>query len=86
MFYSLDWFCIIKFFIFIYLSLHIFFRIQTYLSKVEKRVKTYNITEINPPREGKKLLVLDIDYTLFDHRSSAESGESSDIALQEHHK
>ncbi|KAM7265167.1 hypothetical protein ACFE04_002850 [Oxalis oulophora] len=27
----------------------------------------------NPPRDGKKLLVLDIDYTLFDHRSPAEN-------------
>jgi hypothetical protein len=27
----------------------------------------------NPPRPGKKLLVLDIDYTLFDHRSVAET-------------
>ncbi|KAL9256962.1 Ubiquitin-like domain-containing CTD phosphatase-like protein [Drosera capensis] len=27
----------------------------------------------NPCREGKKLLVLDIDYTLFDHRSPAEN-------------
>lgn len=29
---------------------------------------------LNPSREGKKLLVLDIDYTLFDHRSAAEQG------------
>lgn len=29
---------------------------------------------INEPRLGKKLLVLDIDYTLFDHRSAAETG------------
>jgi len=29
---------------------------------------------LNEPRPGKKLLVLDIDYTLFDHRSAAESG------------
>jgi len=29
---------------------------------------------LNDPRPGKKLLVLDIDYTLFDHRSAAESG------------
>lgn len=29
---------------------------------------------MNEPREGKKLLVLDIDYTLFDHRSVAETG------------
>ncbi|PNY16082.1 ubiquitin-like domain-containing CTD phosphatase-like protein, partial [Trifolium pratense] len=27
----------------------------------------------NPCRQGKKLLVLDIDYTLFDHRSTAEN-------------
>ena len=26
------------------------------------------VKEVNPRREGKKLLVLDIDYTLFDHR------------------
>ena len=25
-------------------------------------------------RPGKKLLVLDIDYTLFDHRSTAQTG------------
>lgn len=36
-----------------------------YLAKVEKRVKEYKINVFNPPREGKKLLVLDIDYTLF---------------------
>lgn len=29
---------------------------------------------LNEPRPGKKLLVLDIDYTLFDHRSAAETG------------
>ncbi|XP_017494217.1 PREDICTED: ubiquitin-like domain-containing CTD phosphatase 1 [Rhagoletis zephyria] len=44
-----------------------------YLAKVQRRVREYKITEINPPREGKKLLVLDIDYTLFDHRSPAET-------------
>lgn len=30
--------------------------------------------KLNEPRPGKKLLVLDIDYTLFDHRSAAETG------------
>ncbi|XP_005181423.1 ubiquitin-like domain-containing CTD phosphatase 1 [Musca domestica] len=45
-----------------------------YLAKIQKRIKDYTITELNPPRPGKHLLVLDIDYTLFDHRSSAESG------------
>ena len=38
------------------------------LEKIEKRVRDYEVKVINPSREGKKLLVLDIDYTLFDHR------------------
>ena len=29
--------------------------------------------EVNPRREGKKLLVLDIDYTLFDHRYATKA-------------
>ena len=44
------------------------------MAKVERRVKDYKINELNPTREGKHLLVLDIDYTLFDHRSAAETG------------
>ncbi|XP_026479109.1 ubiquitin-like domain-containing CTD phosphatase 1 isoform X4 [Ctenocephalides felis] len=44
-----------------------------YKAKIDKRIKEYKIDIINEPRPGKKLLVLDIDYTLFDHRSSAES-------------
>jgi len=47
---------------------------EEYLDKVEKRVKSYEVKVQNEPREGKKLLVLDIDYTLFDHRSPAENG------------
>ncbi|XP_065352494.1 ubiquitin-like domain-containing CTD phosphatase 1 [Cloeon dipterum] len=47
---------------------------EVYLSKIEKRIQQYEIKILNEPREGKKLLVLDIDYTLFDHRSVAESG------------
>jgi len=47
---------------------------EEYLAKIQKRVDNYKIEELNAPREGKKLLVLDIDYTLFDHRSSAERG------------
>jgi len=43
-------------------------------SKIARRVKEYSIKVLNPPRTGKKLLVLDIDYTLFDHRSVAETG------------
>lgn len=38
---------------------------EEYLAKIERRVKEYKVTVFNEPREGKKLLVLDIDYTLF---------------------
>jgi len=44
------------------------------LEKIEKRVREYEVKVLNPSREDKKLLVLDIDYTLFDHRSVAEAG------------
>ena len=36
-----------------------------YLQKIEKRVNTYDFKILNQPRDGKKLLVLDVDYTLF---------------------
>lgn len=38
---------------------------EEYLAKISKRVKEYKVTIFNEPRPGKKLLVLDIDYTLF---------------------
>ncbi|KAJ8429199.1 hypothetical protein Cgig2_032939 [Carnegiea gigantea] len=41
--------------------------------KLRRRIDQYKIEVRNPCREGKKLLVLDIDYTLFDHRSPAEN-------------
>ncbi|KAJ4833061.1 hypothetical protein Tsubulata_001033 [Turnera subulata] len=41
--------------------------------KLRRRIDQYKIELRNPCREGKKLLVLDIDYTLFDHRSTAEN-------------
>lgn len=47
---------------------------EVYLAKIKRRVNEYKVDILNDPRPGKKLLVLDIDYTLFDHRSSAESG------------
>jgi ubiquitin-like domain-containing CTD phosphatase 1 len=47
---------------------------DVYLAKIKRRVDEYKVEVFNPPRPGKKLLVLDIDYTLFDHRSSAETG------------
>jgi len=46
---------------------------QVFLDKVQARIKTYEINQKNPPRQGKKLLVLDVDYTLFDHRSPASN-------------
>ncbi|CAL8085969.1 unnamed protein product [Orchesella dallaii] len=46
---------------------------EVYMKKIERRVKEYKISVINPSRPGKKLLVLDIDYTLFDHRTTAET-------------
>jgi ubiquitin-like domain-containing CTD phosphatase 1 len=42
-------------------------------AKLRRRVDQFKLTLLNPPRPGKKLLVLDIDYTLFDHRSTAEN-------------
>ncbi|XP_050310877.1 ubiquitin-like domain-containing CTD phosphatase 1 isoform X1 [Anthonomus grandis grandis] len=45
-----------------------------YLNKVARRVKEYEVKILNQLRPGKKLLVLDIDYTLFDHRTTAQSG------------
>uniref|UniRef100_A0A8C5PBH0 Ubiquitin-like domain-containing CTD phosphatase 1 n=1 Tax=Leptobrachium leishanense TaxID=445787 RepID=A0A8C5PBH0_9ANUR len=44
------------------------------LAKISRRVKDHKVEVQNAPREGKKLLVLDVDYTLFDHRSCAETG------------
>ncbi|KAL9669718.1 hypothetical protein QQ045_007266 [Rhodiola kirilowii] len=41
--------------------------------KLRRRAEQYKINLLNPCRAGKKLLVLDIDYTLFDHRSTAEN-------------
>ena len=48
---------------------------EEYLAKVAHRVQNYEVKIINELREDKKLLVLDIDYTLFDHRTPAETGQ-----------
>ena len=42
------------------------------VAKLARRVAAQPLKLLHPPRPGKKLLVLDIDYTLFDHRSTAE--------------
>uniref|UniRef100_A0A0D9V8G8 protein-serine/threonine phosphatase n=1 Tax=Leersia perrieri TaxID=77586 RepID=A0A0D9V8G8_9ORYZ len=46
---------------------------DVYKQKLKRRASQYEIKILNPCRKGKKLLVLDIDYTLFDHRSAAEN-------------
>ncbi|CAH8566756.1 unnamed protein product [Heterobilharzia americana] len=43
------------------------------IEKVEKRCKAYRPRKLAEFRDGKKLLVLDIDYTIFDHLTPAES-------------
>ncbi|CAI5460443.1 unnamed protein product [Closterium sp. Yama58-4] len=43
------------------------------LAKLRRRSQHFKLKVLNPPRAGKRLLVLDIDYTLFDHVSTAES-------------
>ena len=35
------------------------------MAKVRRRIKDYKIEVLHDPRAGKKLLVLDIDYTIF---------------------
>jgi len=43
------------------------------IAKLNNRINNLHVDILNPPRPGKKLLVLDVDYTLFDHRSSVET-------------
>mmetsp|Transcript_19420 Transcript_19420/g.54299 ORF Transcript_19420/g.54299 Transcript_19420/m.54299 type:complete len:341 (+) Transcript_19420:134-1156(+) len=43
--------------------------------KLARRIKSVDVKILNPPRPGKKCLVLDIDYTLFDLNSTAERPE-----------
>lgn len=40
--------------------------------KLQRRIASTEVKIMHPPRPGKKCLVLDIDYTLFDLNSSAE--------------
>lgn len=54
------------------------------LAKLERRIKAVEIKVLNPPRLGKKLLVIDIDYTIFDLGSSAE--QPMDLARPHLHK
>ncbi|MEJ1276425.1 hypothetical protein NN561_007330 [Cricetulus griseus] len=47
------------------------------LLKISRRVKEYKVEVLNPPREGKKLLVLDVDYTLFAEDLTGGAGDGS---------
>jgi ubiquitin-like domain-containing CTD phosphatase 1 len=47
-----------------------------YVARLAARVEKYKgLSPLNETREGKKLLVLDIDYTLFDHRTPGENAQ-----------
>ncbi|KAG5450850.1 Ubiquitin-like domain-containing CTD phosphatase 1 [Clonorchis sinensis] len=43
------------------------------LEKVVRRSKSYKPRKLCEPRLGKRLLVLDVDYTIFDHLTPAEN-------------
>lgn len=43
--------------------------------KLQRRISSVDVKVLNPPRLGKKCLVLDIDYTLFDLGSAAEKAD-----------
>lgn len=43
--------------------------------KLRRRIESVSVKVLNPPRPGRKCLVLDIDYTLFDLNSTAERPE-----------
>lgn len=47
--------------------------IESSKRRLERRITHTTIRIMNEPREGKKLLVLDLDYTLFDCKSPAPS-------------
>lgn len=42
---------------------------------IQKRLQKVEVPILNTPRQGKKCLVLDIDYTFFDLGSAAERPE-----------
>jgi ubiquitin-like domain-containing CTD phosphatase 1 len=46
-----------------------------HLKRLHKTSRELKINMIHQPRAGKKLLVLDLDYTLFDMKSSAANFE-----------
>ena len=47
-------------------------QVPDHRQKLERYKQLIDITFINPPRSGKKLLVLDVDFTLLDIKTEAE--------------
>ena len=48
---------------------------ERFLAKLRNRIASASMKVLREPRVGAKCLVLDIDYTLFDHRTTAETPE-----------
>lgn len=48
-----------------------FYHVLWFQEKLRRRVASNEVKVLNAPRPGKKLLVLDIDYTLYDLGSAA---------------
>ncbi|OQV15082.1 Ubiquitin-like domain-containing CTD phosphatase 1 [Hypsibius exemplaris] len=48
---------------------------EEFLNKINRRVRDYQVETLDGFRHGKKLLVLDIDYTIFDNGSVGASGQ-----------
>lgn len=53
------------------------------LARLKDRIDNYVMKVLNLPRKGKKLLVLDLDYTLFDHLSVGSVAEVARPYLHE---
>jgi ubiquitin-like domain-containing CTD phosphatase 1 len=54
------------------------------LERLRMRIAETKIDFINPPRPGKKLLVLDIDFTIFDMKSIDKMGQASTVLKRPH--
>jgi ubiquitin-like domain-containing CTD phosphatase 1 len=54
------------------------------LQKLKEKMDNVQIHVINPPRPGKKLCVLDIDYTIFDCKDARTSSHNIDVHIRPH--
>ena len=48
------------------------------MKKIQEQEDEYTVKELNPPRPDSKLLVLDIDFTIYDPRSRAAARRQRD--------